>query len=414
MERRLAALLSSLALACASTGRAPGDAPGTRLPDDPYLDRQLALVAAVGPRLEFDVASVRPSRAAFAVRQGIHADLPHAWARTTGSRDVIVAFLDDGFFCDHEDLAGNLWANPGESGLDERGYARETNGLDDDGNGYVDDVLGWDFAFADTDPDPYIFDGMDRSRVQPYAHSIDALGIVGARGNNGLGVAGVCWEVSLMLLKIGAQGTPHDEIDLERVGRAARAIRYAADNGARVVNWSGYTPDRRPQALDELRAAIRYAADKQVLLVVGAGNDAHDIDVDANAWAPLCLDEPNVLGVAELGLDGELYRYVLEDGVVRGSCWGRRRVQLAAIGSTYTTSLRDGRSAYRLGAGTSDAAPVVAGVAALVLSVRPDLGALELARVLIESATPLDGLRGKVESGGTVNAARALELALAR
>jgi hypothetical protein len=81
-------------------------------------------------------------------------NLPLAWSITTGSRSVIVAFLDDGFFYDHEDVAGNLWHNPGESGPDDQGIPKESNGKDDDGNGYLDDVIGWDFVFDDPDPDP--------------------------------------------------------------------------------------------------------------------------------------------------------------------------------------------------------------------------------------------------------------------
>ena len=131
---------------------------------------------------------------------------------------------------------------------------------------------GWDFAFDDPDPDCYIFDGMRRDSIQPYWHSISALGIIGAKGNNGIGVAGINWDVSMMLLKIGAQGIGRDEKDTERPGRAAKAIRYAADNGARVINWSGFVSDPTPAALEELRAAIEYAGKKNVLLVVGAGN----------------------------------------------------------------------------------------------------------------------------------------------
>ena len=83
------------------------------------------------------------------------------------------------------------WKNPGETGLDKNGYAKETNGIDDASNGYIDDVMGWDFVFDDPDPDPYIFDGMDATKIQPYWHSISAMGIIGAKGNNGIGVAGI-------------------------------------------------------------------------------------------------------------------------------------------------------------------------------------------------------------------------------
>lgn len=112
--------------------------------------------------------------------------------------------LDDGFFCWHEDIAPNVWQNPGETGADDRGRDRRTNGVDDDRNGFVDDVVGWDFVCEDPDPDHYVYDGKDRTRTQPYWHSISALGIIGAKGDNGIGVAGINWTVSLMRLKIGA------------------------------------------------------------------------------------------------------------------------------------------------------------------------------------------------------------------
>jgi len=193
-------------------------------PNDPYFERQVSFYLDGGTRV-LDRRSYRPSADTVRIAAGISLDAPRAWAITTGSRSVIVAVLDDGFLYAHEDIADNIWHNPGETGLDPAGYPRESNGRDDDGNGYVDDVMGWDFAFDDPDPDAYVFDGMDATRVQPYWHSIDALGIIGAKGDNGLGVAGINWDVSLMLLKIGAQGIGRGEQDTLRPGRAARAIR---------------------------------------------------------------------------------------------------------------------------------------------------------------------------------------------
>jgi subtilisin family serine protease len=376
------------------------------IPNDPYFKYQVSFLNP-GGKVAIERTSIKPSPVTLETTAGIDPDVTRAWTISTGSKRVVAALLDDGFFYDHEDLAGNIWANPGESGPDPTGHAKETNRVDDDGNGYVDDVMGWDFAFDDPDPDCYIFDGKRKDRIQPYWHSISALGIVGARGNNGVGVAGVNWDVSMMLLKIGAQGIGNGEKDTERPGRAAKAIRYAADNGARVVNWSGYVNDPTPEALAELKAAIAYAGTKNVLLVVGAGNSGLDVDRLENATYPVCFDLENILTVAMVDFRGGLVRYQAGDRQL-GSNFGPKNVDIAALDENFTTDVENGRSAYRLGAGTSCAAPVVAGIAALALSVNPGLSALELKKALMTSATALPALSGKIACGGMVNAYQAL------
>ncbi len=378
------------------------------IPNDPLFKVQYSFENP-GGKLVIDSYSYKPSAREYEAVRGIDPDITRAWTIATGKKDIVVALLDDGFFYQHEDIKENIWRNPGEGGLDKNGLAQETNGLDDDGNGYIDDVMGWDFAFDDPDPDPYIFDGMDATRIQPYWHSISAMGIIGAKGNNGLGVAGINWDVSMMLLKIGAQGIRG--IDLSRAGRASKAIRYAADNGARVINWSGFVQDLRPESLAELKAAIDYAGEKGVLLVVGAGNEGRDVDLRENYTYPSCFDSQNILNVAEIDFKGELYRHQIQDRVF-GSNFGRENVDIAALGMNYTTFLKNNSSVYALGGGTSNSTPVATGVAALVLSVRPGLKALELKKILMDSATPLPSLRGKIKSGGMVNAYQALRLAL--
>ena len=380
--------------------------PGRIVPNDPYFKFQATFLNP-GGKIVLERTSIKPSPAVFDAVEGIDANVTRAWTISTGSRAVAVAVLDDGFFYGHEDLAGNLWANPGESGPDATGHARETNGIDDDRNGFVDDVMGWDFAFDDPDPDCYVFDGMSRDRIQPYWHSISALGIIGARGNNGLGVAGVNWDVSLMLLKIGAQGIGRNEKDVLRPGRAAKAIRYAADNGARIVNWSGFVSDPTPEALAELNAAIAYAGQKDVLLVVGAGNSGLDVDRAENFTYPACFDLDNILTVAMVDFRGDLVRYQAGDRWL-GSNFGPRNVDIAAVEQNFSTFVENGRSAYRLSGGTSNAGPVVAGVAALTLSVDPRLSASALRKVLMDTAKRLPGLEGKVGCGGMVDAHAAL------
>ena len=379
------------------------------VPNDPFFKYQTSFLNP-GGKIVIERTSTKPSPVTLDAIAGIDADITRAWTISTGSKKVVVAVLDDGFFYGHEDLAGNIWANPGESGPDATGHPKETNGLDDDGNGYIDDVMGWDFAFNDPDPDCYVFDGMRKDRVQPYWHSISALGIIGARGNNGLGVAGINWDVSMMLLKIGAQGIGRGEKDAARPGRAAKAIRYAADNGARVINWSGFVSDPAPEALAELKAAIEYAGRKNVLLVAGAGNSGLNVDLPGNATYPVCFPDENILTVAMIDFRGELVSYKAGERVL-GSNYGARSVDIAALDENFTTFLQNGRSSYRLAEGTSNSGPVVAGIAALTLAVRPDLSAAALKTILMDNATRLPALAGKVACGGMVNAYTSLRAA---
>jgi subtilisin family serine protease len=398
--RKIAPVIFFLALVSA---QAPS---GRVIPNDPYFKFQVSFLSP-GGKLTVERTSTKPSPVTIDAAAGIDADITRAWTISTGSRGTIVAVLDDGFFYQHEDLAGNLWANPGESGPDATGHAKETNGIDDDGNGYADDVMGWDFAFDDPDPDCYVFDGMRKDRIQPYWHSISALGIIGAKGNNGLGVAGINWDVSMMLLKIGAQGIGRDEKDTLRPERAAKAIRYAADNGARILNWSGFVSDPSPEALADLKAAIEYAGAKNVLLVVGAGNSGLDIDRPENFTYPACFTLDNILTVAMIDFKGGLVVYSAGERRL-GSNFGAINVDVAALDENFTTFLENGRSTYRMSAGTSNSGPVVTGIAALALSVNPNLTAVALKKLLMDTATPLPGLTGKVGCGGMVNAYKAL------
>jgi len=375
-------------------------------PNDPLFSEQVSLFGG-REKIEQLLSSRSPRRQEFDANASIHLNILPAWKVTTGSPDVVVAVIDDGFFYEHEDLRANIWQNPGESGVDDNGIPRAINGRDDDSNGYVDDLVGWDFAFNDPDPDGYVFDGMDASRIAPYSHGNPSLGIIGAEGNNGVGVCGINWRVSLMPLKIGAQGTPRGFIDARRINRAAMAIRYAVDNGARIISWSQFISDYRPNRLAVLREAITYAEQAGVLIVVGAGNDGLDRDEPENALYPASFPNDNILVVAEIDFLGRLDS--TKSGKWRNaSAFGQRTVDIAAIGRNLSTNVYHHQSVYSLGGGTSHATPVVAGVAALMLSVNPDLNATDLKRILMQTSTPLESLQGKVACGGMVNAGAAV------
>jgi thermitase len=380
------------------------------VPNDPYFKDQVSFKSP-GGRVVINYTSAHLSPLEFNTHLGIDLNITKAWAITTGNKNAVVAILDDGFCYTHPDIRDNIWHNPGESGKDGNGLDKETNAIDDDHNGYVDDIVGWDFVFDTPDVDCHVFDGMDKTRIAPYPHSMGAMGIIGAKGNNSIGVAGINWNVSMMLLRIGVQGIRRDEHDLARIDRVVRAIHYAADNGARIINWSGFVNDARPEKIAELRAAIEYAASKDVLVVVGAGNDAKDLDENNNcSHAPQCFEGDDLMKIAEIDFDGNLC--AARGNEVGGSNYGAKRVDIAAIAMNYTTDVtKGGIGIYRLAGGTSNAAPVVSGVAALMLSVNPSLTAAQLKRLLTSTARPLPALRGKTKSGGIVDAYAAVNAA---
>ncbi|MGZ6124956.1 MAG: S8 family serine peptidase, partial [Myxococcales bacterium] len=199
---------------------------------------------------------------------------PAAWDRSTGARSVVVAVVDDGVALDHPDLEANLWQNGEELGSNRR---------DDDGDGYVDDVNGWDFVDGDADPSPA------RSGEERW-HGSHVAGTIGARGNNGAGVVGVNWNVSLMALRaIGPRGGRSDDL--------ARAIDFAVGHGARVINasWGGGGGSKA------ISGAIARANRKGVLFVAAAG---HDSEPSPSFPANLKLD--NLISVGATGPDDVL------------------------------------------------------------------------------------------------------------
>jgi len=192
-------------------------------------------------------------------------DAPEAWDITTGSHDILIAVIDTGVAYGHPDLAANVWQNTKEI---------PANGIDDDGNGYVDDVYGWDFI--DNDGYPEDLD----------SHGTHVAGIIASQGNNGAGGSGVMWSAGIMALRfLGVSGSGD-------VGNAARAIIYAADNGARIINasWGGFDYSTT------LYNAISYARSKGVLFVAAAGNEAQNSDFAPFYPSAFTLD--NIISVA--------------------------------------------------------------------------------------------------------------------
>jgi subtilisin family serine protease len=281
-----------------------------------------------------------------------------AWRQTTGG-DVTVAIVDSGIDLSHPDLVPNLWTNPGEIA---------GNGVDDDGNGYVDDVHGYDFVGGDGTP-------QDEN-----GHGTHVAGIVAARGGNGIGVAGVAWRARLMAVRVldaGARGT---------TTTVAEGIRYAVANGARIINLSL----AGPAPSGDLENAIADARAHGVLVVVAAGNDGRDL-AGAPSY-PAAYPEDNVLGVAATAPGG---------GLADISDFGAG-ADLAAPGEDILSTALGGGYEWRTG--TSMAAPAVTGALVLLAAARPDLDAAGLRGALLGS-TRRGGL--PVETGA-LDAAAAL------
>ena len=295
-------------------------------------------------------------------------DAPEAWSTTTGSSSVVVAVIDSGVDTNHPDLAANIWTNPGESCA---GCA--SDGADNDGNGFVDDVHGWDFVNDDNNP----FDD--------HGHGTHVAGTIGATGSNGLGVTGVNWSVRIMPLKfIGAngQGTADD---------AVRAILYATRMGAVVSNnsWGG---EEFSQALED---AIADADAHGSLFVSAAGNSARD--TDARPDYPSGFDLPNVLTVGATDQN---------DMRAWFSNYGKRSVDLAAPGTNIYSTWPGG--SYRFLDGTSMAAPHATGVAALAKAAFPSASAVGLKTLLLRTVDPNASFAGLSSTGGRLNARSAV------
>lgn len=302
---------------------------------------------------------------------------PLAWDMTTGSRDVVVAVVDTGFRYTHEDLAANTWTNPGEI---------DGNGIDDDGNGFIDDVHGYDFFFDDSDP-------FDQN-----GHGTHVTGTVGAVGNNGLGVVGVNWAVSLMAIKIfspSGSGTTS-----AMVINAYNYIRIMKQRGVniRVTNNSFGGCDENCDFDQAMKDAIDALGAEDILNIFAAGNG--NSDIDAAPFFPASYTSPSIISIASsTSLD-------TRSGF---SNWGLESVDVAAPGSVVLSTTFGADDTYGILSGTSMATPHVTGAAALLAAAHPELSAASLKASLLNNVDALPDWLGIVKTGGRLNVAAAIQ-----
>lgn len=297
-------------------------------------------------------------------------DAPEAWEIRHDAETVVVAVLDGGVRYTHEDLFANMWRNPDEIA---------GNGIDEDGNGIIDDVFGANFVKNNGNP-------MDDD-----GHGTHVAGILGAVGNNGKGSAGVAWKVQIMALKVLPEFGSGSTSDI------IAGMEYAAQKGAHIINASlGLTGAPDP-ALSEAIGALELAG---ITLVVAAGNDGADNDFDADCTAyPASDPHINVVSVAASSRS---------DRIAAFSNYGWQSVDIAAPGIEIVSAVADSDSAYDRYSGTSMAAPVVTGALALLQAQFPaDTMQQRIAR-LYRSVDLLPEMNGKSLTGGRLNLHRAL------
>lgn len=302
-------------------------------------------------------------------RVGMDINAEGAWEIQTGNPNIVVAVIDTGLDYTHEDLASNSWVNAAE--------LNGVTGVDDDKNGYVDDIHGYDFVNNDGDP------------MDDHGHGTHVSGTIGAKGDDGKGIVGVSWNVRIMGVKfLSAEGSGTLE-------DAIKAIDYATANGAMIESnsWGGGGFSQL------LKESIERSRDKNVVFVAAAGNESNDNDTSPSY--PASYEVENVISVAAVNNGGSLASF---------SSYGKTSVHVAAPGVDVMSSVpkKTDPSGYATWSGTSMATPHVSGVAALLLAHVPGMNYSEVKARLMKSCRPLTALRTKTACGGMVDAYYAL------
>lgn len=309
-------------------------------------------------------------------QNGVSVNAAYQQYGTSNTAPVIVAVVDTGVDAQHEDLKDIMWVNTNEI---------PNNGIDDDSNGYIDDINGINTLVRDAEGKATV------DIKDTHSHGTHVSGTIAAKQNNRTGIAGIASNVKIM----GIRTVPNngDETDID----VAEAFIYAAKNGARIINCSfGKSNNEGKKLIPE---TLKYIGEKYgVLVIAAAGNDSSDID--RKPTYPASFDNENLLIIASTSSNASMSYF---------SNYGKISVDVAAPGSNIYSTVPGNN--YESMSGTSMATPTTVGVAAEILSHNPNLSVSQLKNVLIDSVTKIDKFKTKMVSGGRIDLLKGLELA---
>lgn len=302
-------------------------------------------------------------------------DAQQGWQIAQGSRKIVVAIIDTGADVKHEDLVENIWENPGETGKDASGKDKAKNGIDDDGNGFIDDVHGWNFVSNNSD------------LKDNHGHGTHIAGIIGASGGNNKGIIGIAPKVSMMILKYYDPKVQ----DTNNLKNTIEALKYAVKMNANIINYSGGGTSYSQAERD----VIEQARKKGILVVAAAGNEKSNSDF--YKYYPADYGLSNIISVTAFDPDTK---------ILSSSNWGTQTVDVAAPGEKILSTFPDGNYGYLTG--TSQATAFVSGAAAVLLAHQSQFTAEMVKKHLIMTGDSESSLLGKTRTARKLNLYKAL------
>lgn len=366
------------------------------------LNQERTIASKLTPQ-ELRELAVLPLGKNWGLNKFIGVNAYEAWKTTQGSSEITVAVVDTGIDLNHPNLKNNLWTNPGETGVDSLGRDKNTNGVDDDGDGLVDNIHGWDFV-QDQD-----------LTIDHHGHGTHVAGIIAATVDLKSGRGGVAPKVKVsgysyyisegnvtknttgkrMIMNGQSLSEVVRSSTIARLNseNTTKALRQAIKDGANIINYSGGGMNPDP----EERAVLELARDKGILVVVAAGNEHSDMDLPHNSYYPCNYHLSNIICVGNLNSQGE---------IPSSSNKGIKYVHVFAPGEDIYSTLPGG--GFGKMTGTSQATAFVSGVAALILSKNPTLKPEQVKNLIMNTSDKMDSLKLECLSQGKVNAAAAL------